>query len=279
MITLKLHNGIEMPAIGFGTYKTQAGTEAVNAVKFALQNGYRHIDTAAVYNNEESVGKGIRESGIARESVFLTSKLWNTERGYDSVFNAFEKTISDLQVDYLDLYLIHWPANMTQFDNAKEINASTWKAMEELYRQKKVKAIGISNFLSHHIDDLLESAQVIPMVNQIEYHPGWRQQATVDKCIQHNILVEAWSPLGRGRVLEEPVLTEIAHKYNKSAAQVCIRWCLQNNIAPLPKSVTESRILSNLDVEDFQLSLEEMNKINQLEDIGFSGLNPDKVDF
>ncbi len=276
--TYILSNGVKIPAIGFGTWQTPDGESAINAVKEAIKAGYRLIDGASVYGNEKSVGKGIKESDISREELFITSKVWNTERGYASTLKAFEKTLSDLGLDYLDLYLIHWPASSRQFENWEEINIETWQAMIELYKGGKVRSIGVSNFLPHHLKALL-STEITPMVNQIEYHPGYMQKETVDFCTSNKILVEAWSPLGTGRLLSNPDLIQIAEKYNKSTAQICIRWCLQNKTLPLPKSVTPSRIIENLQVFDFEINQEDMQTINQLPYIGGSGLHPDEVDF
>lgn len=275
----RLNNNVEIPSIGFGTWQTPDGETAALAVKTALENGYRHIDAAAIYKNEVSVGLGIKESGIKREELFITSKVWNTERGYEKTKLAFEKTLKDLDLDYLDLYLIHWPANKKQFSNWKEINQETWKAMEELYNSGKIKAIGVSNFLPHHLEALFENVEIKPMVNQIEYHPGFMQEETVEFCKKHDILLEAWSPLGTGRLLDNSDLKSIAKKYNKSVAQLCIKWVLENGLLPLPKSVTPSRILENKDVFDFEISKEDMNRINEMKDVGGSGLNPDEVDF
>lgn len=252
---------------------------AVDAVREAIDAGYRHIDTAAIYGNEISVGRAIAESSVAREKLFVTSKLWNTERGYDSTLRAFDKSLAVLGLEYLDLYLIHWPANQQQFSNWEELNASTWRAMEELYRQGRIRAIGLSNFKVHHLESLLRHATVLPAVNQIEYHPGFMQQDIVDYCTARNILIEAWSPLGTGRLLDNELLMRIGDKYGKSAAQVCIRWALQNGTLPLPKSVTASRIKENLDVFDFHLTTADMASINDMAYAGDSGLDPDTVDF
>ncbi|WP_031546458.1 aldo/keto reductase [Salinicoccus luteus] len=276
--TFKLSNGVEIPKVGFGTWQTPDGETAVNAVKQALVSGYRHIDTAAAYKNEGSVGKAIRESGIAREDIFITSKLWNEDRGYENTKQAFENTLKELGTDYLDLYLIHWPANEKQFDDWKEINLDTWKAMTELYKEGKIKAIGVSNFMTNHLEALLD-AEVKPMVNQIEYHPGYTQDAVVDLCRKHDILVEAWSPIGSGRLLENEDLTKIADKYEKSVAQLCIRYVLQNDVLPLPKSVTPSRIEENTDIFDFEIMEQDMKTIDAMENVGFSGMDPNDVDF
>ncbi len=278
MQTMKLSNGKLIPAIGYGTWQSPDSEITVEGVKAAIFNGYRHIDAAAVYGNEQSVGKGIAECGIPREELFITSKVWNTERGYEKTLAAFEKTLSDLGLDYLDLYLIHWPAAAHMFDNWEEINLETWRAMTELYKAGKIKAIGVSNFKPHHLAALMKT-EVKPMVNQIEFHPGLIQTDTVRYCHENGILVEAWSPLGTGRMLSNPLLQEIAGHYGKSAAQLCIRWCMQHEVLPLPKSVTPSRIEENFKVFDFEVSDDDMKKIDALENFGGSGLDPDKVDF
>lgn len=275
----KLSNGYEIPQVGFGTWQTPNGETAMQAVKAALQCGYRHIDTAAIYGNEKSVGEGIRKSDVCREDLFVTSKVWNTERGYEKTLAAFDKTLADLGLEYLDLYLIHWPANEKQFENWQEINKDTWRAMETLYLEGKIKSIGVSNFLVHHLEPLLAVAKIEPMINQIEFHPGQMQLNTVEFCKRNQILVEAWSPLGTGRMLSNSTLMAIAEKYQKSVAQLCIRWCLQNGVLPLPKSVTPSRIEENTEVFDFVLSVEDMKIINDMKYCGGSGLNPDEVEF
>lgn len=276
--TFHLNNGYEIPCVGFGTWQTPDGETAVMAVSEAIKTGYRHIDTASCYENEVGVGQGIKRSGIEREKLFVTSKVWNTERGYEKTIAAFEKTLADLGLDYLDLYLIHWPASSSQYDNWEEINLETWRAMTELYRAGRIKSIGVSNFMPHHLEALMKT-EVPPMVNQIEYHPGLTQAETVDYCKKHGILVEAWSPLGTGRMLNNEMLKSIAGKYGKSVAQLCIRWCLQNGVLPLPKSVTPARIVENADVFDFDITAEDMSAINAMPYFGGSGLDPDQVNF
>ncbi len=277
-LTYQLNNGNHIPRLGFGTWESLE-EEGYNAVSTALETGYRHIDTAAAYKNEIVVGRAIKDSGVPREEIFLTTKLWNSERGYDKTLAAFQNALVNLGTDYLDLYLIHWPANKKQYDNWKEINADTWRAFEKLFQEGKIKNIGVSNFLPHHLEALMETAKILPCINQIEHHPGYMQQKTVDFCKNHDILVEAWSPLGRGNVLKNETITGIAEKYGKTPAQICIRWNLQLDLLPLPKSVTPERIKSNFEVFDFEISEADMERISSLPEIGFTGLNPDEVDF
>ncbi len=274
-----LSNGVKIPCVGFGTWQSPDGDVAANAVRTALEVGYRHIDTAAVYGNERSVGRGIRESGVKREEIFVTSKLWNTEHGYESTLQAFERTLDDLQLDYLDLYLIHWPCPAPFRSEWRERSLATWRAMEKLYRDGKIRAIGLSNFLVPYLTHILEHCEVRPAINQIELHPGCLQDDTVALCRKENILVEAWSPLGTGKVLELEPLQALAAKYNRSVAQVCIRWILQKEILPLPKSVTPSRIAENAQVFDFALSEEDCAIIDALPFNGGNGTRPEEMPF
>ncbi|MFF2288562.1 aldo/keto reductase [Peribacillus butanolivorans] len=269
--TITLHNGVKMPQLGFGVFKVKNGSETVESVKKAIEVGYRSIDTAAVYENEEGVGQAIRESGISREELFITSKVWNTDQGYETTLQAFDDSLKRLGLEYLDLYLIHWPG--------KDKYLETWKALEKLYNEGKVKSIGVSNFHVHHLEKLLANSEIKPVVNQIELHPLLTQVEIRDYCEKHDIKVEAWSPLGRGSLIEEPTINHIAKKHGKSSAQVLIRWHLQHEIVVIPKSITPSRIEENAQVFDFSLSLNEMNQIDALNKNERFGSNPDEILF
>lgn len=274
-----LANSVKIPCVGFGTWQTPDGETTTQSVLAALEAGYRHVDTAAVYGNEKGVGDAIKKSGINREELFITSKLWNSERGYEKTLAAFEVTMEKLQLETLDLYLIHWPAAKGDPADWQKTNLDTWRAFEHLYNTKRIRAIGVSNFLPHHLEPLVRDAAVQPMVNQIEFHPGFMQKESVDFCRANNILVEAWSPLGTGKMLTDKTLAAIAAKYSKSVAQLCIRWCLQHDTLPLPKSVTPSRIRENAQVFDFAISDADMAIINAMPYFGGSGLNPDEINF
>lgn len=279
MKSIQLNNGTEIPSIGFGTWQIPDGDEAYQAVREALDAGYTHIDTAAIYGNEKSIGKAIKDSGIDRHSLFVTTKLWNTERGYDKTIAAFEKSLNDLQMNYVDLYLIHWPANETQFEHWAKINADTWRAFEDLYEKGKVKAIGVSNFPKDYLEKLLETAKVVPAVNQIEFHPGYLQKDTVALCQSNGILVEAWSPLGSGRILQDETLLELAKEKNTSVGQICIKFALSQGILPLPKSTNPDNIKRNLVIDSFDLTEDDIETIRSLPEMGFSGSNPKTVAF
>ncbi len=273
--TYTLSNGVRIPVVGFGTWQSPDGEIARNAVRVALESGYRHIDTAAAYGNEESVGAGIRLSGVRREEIFLTTKHWITDRGYEKTIAACEESLRRLGTDYVDLYLIHWPCVEKISADWAEINLSTWRGFEKLYRDGKVRAVGVSNFLEKQLAPLIEAAEVKPMVNQIEFHPGYTQPETAAYSREHGMLVEAWSPLGCGTVLGDPVVNAIAEAHGKTAAHVCIRYAMQKNVLPLPKSVTPSRIIDNTKVFDFSLTDEEMSRLDAMPRTGYSGFYPD----
>ena len=268
-----LNNNVRIPKIGFGTYKAaENGDESV--IKEAIRQGYTLFDTASFYENEAIVGSAVKKSGLPRDHFFLTSKLWKTQMGYQNTLQAFNDSCKQLKTDYLDLYLIHWPRPDLVCD-WKKIVVETWKALEELYDEKKVRAIGVSNFLPHHLDVILNSCKIMPAVDQIEFHPGYTQTETVNFCRSLRIQVEAWSPIGRARLIDNPLLKEIAAKYNKSVPQLCIRFSLQNNVLPLPKASSPERMAQNLDVFDFEISEEDMEKIMAMPVTGWSGEHPD----
>lgn len=270
--TTTLHNGVKMPWFGLGVFKVKEGSEVVEAVKAAIKNGYISIDTAAIYQNEEGVGQGIRESGVARDSLFVTSKVWNSDQGYESTLQAFETSLQKLGMDYLDLYLIHWPGK----DSAKY--KETWRALEKLYKDGRVRAIGVSNFHVHHLEDLIADAEIKPMVNQVEYHPHLAQLELRDYCKKQGIQLEAWSPLKQGQLLNEPTIVEIAEKYQKSPAQIILRWDLHNEVVTIPKSIKEHRIIENADIFDFELAPEDMAKLDGLNKNERVGSNPDEFE-
>lgn len=274
--TITLNNGMEMPRLGLGVFRVEDSSELVNAVKVAIKNGYRSIDGAAIYGNEEAMGEGIRqgikEAGISREDLFITSKVWNTDLGYESTIAAYEASLNRLGVDYLDLYLIHWPVE----GKYKE----AWRALEYLYKEGRVKAIGVSNFQVHHLQDLLSDAEIKPVINQVEFHPYLSQQKVREYCKENHIQGEAWSPLMAGNgLLENEILKEIAKKYNKTAAQVVLRWDLQSQVVTIPKSTNERRLIENIDIFDFNLSKDDMDKIDSLNKDLRVGPDPDNFDF
>ena len=265
---ITLANGVKMPLLGYGVYQVDPA-ECERCVTDAIAVGYRSIDTAQAYHNEEGVGNAVRKSGLPREDFFLTTKVWISNGGYEKAKASIDESLAKLQTDYIDLLLIHQPFNDYY---------GTWRAMEEAYKAGKLRAIGVSNFRPHHLKALLET-EVAPMVNQIEFHPGCQQRETLAFCRDHGILVEAWSPLGRGRVLDHPTLTAIAQNHGKTPAQICLRWCLEQGVLPLPKSVTPARMAENRDLFTFALTPGDMAQIAALPPFGGSGHDPDQLDF
>ncbi|WP_142830443.1 aldo/keto reductase [Planococcus soli] len=270
--TTTLHNGVKMPWLGLGVFKVEDGAEVEQSIKSALEVGYRSIDTAAIYGNEEGVGKALAETHVPREELFITTKVWNANHGYEATLAAFDESMEKLGLDYLDLYLIHWPLP------SKGKFAETWKALEKLYKDGRVRAIGVSNFKVTHLEEIIEDCEVVPMVNQVEYHPRFNQRELHDFCKKHGIQLEAWSPLMQGELLNEPALMEIAKEYNKSTAQIIIRWDIQTGIVTIPKSVKPHRIAENAGVFDFEISQENMDKINALNKDQRMFADPDEFD-
>ncbi|WP_309241916.1 aldo/keto reductase [Brevibacillus daliensis] len=252
-----LHNGVKMPWVGLGVWKTEDGEQVIQAVVSAIQHGYRSIDTAKIYRNEDGVGEAIKKCGVPREELFITTKVWNKDQGYESTLAAFDKSMNKLGLEYLDLYLIHWPGPDS------ERMADTWRALEKLYADGRVRAIGVCNFHITHLQELFKTAKVKPMVNQVELHPLISQKEMISFCKENNIQVEAWSPLMQGN-LDQPVLQQLAEQYGKSPAQIVLRWHLQNGVVIIPKSVKEHRIKENADLFDFSLTDEDMERINDM---------------
>ena len=252
-----LSNGVKIPSIGFGTYKSGDDEETAKIIKNALNLGYKMIDTASFYNNEVGIGNGIKESDIDRKDIFIVTKLWNDDHGYDNTIEAFNKSLNNLQVDYIDLYLIPWP---------NKLNAETWRAFEHLYETGKVKAIGVCNFKVEHLEELKKTAKIMPMVNQVEIHPFSTKNNIINYCKDNNIKVVAWSPISRGRVLSNDLMIDLSQKYKKSIVQIVLRWHMQKGVIPIPKSSNENRIKENMDIFDFEISSEDMKAIDSLDE-------------
>lgn len=265
---IKLNSGKYIPTIGFGT-SLITGDECTQVIKKAIEVGYRHIDTASAYQNEKEIGQAIGASNCKREDLFITSKVWKDKMGYENTLKSFENTLKNLQLEYVDLFLIHWPKN-----NDIQLNVETWKALEKINREGRAKSIGVSNFLKHHLEIILDHCEIMPSVNQIEFHPGLMRKETIDFCREKNIVLEAWAPLGKGKMLQNETLLKIANKYNKSVAQLCLKWCLQNEVIPLPKSEKEDRMKQNLALFDFEITKEDMEIINHMEFFAGSDMDP-----
>lgn len=277
-----LRNGIEIPDIGFGTWNIPYGEDCEKAVFEAIKAGYRHIDTAGAYGNERSVGLGVKAAlseGLIekRSDIFITSKLWNTNRSYNKAFRGFDKSMRNLDLDYIDLYLIHWPANKMKYKNPDEVNATTWEALEELYEEGRVKSIGVSNFLPHHLEELKKSAKVLPMVNQVELHVGYMQKEVVEYNNNNGIITEGYSPLGTGALLDNEILWEMAKKYQTTVSNICISFLRKRGIIPLPKTTSPDRMSGNLRL--IRIEDEDMDILYNFPYIGGHAHNPDEVDF
>lgn len=269
--SFKLHNGVEMPYLGLGVYLSENGKEVTQAVEWALEGGYRHVDTASIYKNEEGVGEGLRNSGLPRQEQFVVSKVWNSDQGFDSTHRAYDESLKRLKLEQLDLYLIHWPVKGKFTD--------TWRALEKIYQEGRVRAIGVSNFLQHQLEELLEVAEIVPMVNQMEFHPYLVQQNLLDFCADKGIQYEAWSPLMQGHIFDLDPLKELAEKYGKTIAQIVLRWDLQKGVVTIPKSVKKERILGNAALFDFELSAADVAILDQLNRNQRFGPDPDTFDF
>ena len=273
-----LNNGVKIPGIGFGTYKSTID-EGFRIIADAIKAGYRHLDTAALYENEEEVGQALGESGIPRSEFFITSKLRRNCLGYENTKREFEESLKKLKTDYLDLYLIHWPRSdygREDFDDWKDLDRESWRAMEELVKDGKIRAIGVSNFLPHHLDNLLLNAEIVPAVNQLELHPGYLQKEAVEYSRKKGIEIEAWSPMGRARLADNPILKEIAAKYEISVARLCLCFCSQSGFIIIPKSTHFERMQENLTVRDDMISEEDMKTIREMPEAGWSGEHPDR---
>jgi diketogulonate reductase-like aldo/keto reductase len=269
--TYTLNNGVKIPMVGLGVFRSVPGKETEQAVRWALELGYRHIDTAAFYENEEDVGRAVRDSGISRKDVFVTTKVWNSDQGYESALKAFDKSRKKLGMDAVDLYLVHWPV--------KGKFLETWKALEKLYADGKVRAIGVSNFLVHHLEELRKASSVEPAVNQVEFHPYLVQKDLLDYDSKNNIRHEAWAPITRGRVFTNPAVSSLARKYGRTPAQIILRWDIQLGVVTIPKSVHRERIEENSKVFGFELEEKDVRELSALDKGERLGPHPDRIDF
>ena len=267
---IKMNNGVEIPQLGLGVYLTKSGSECINAVTWALEAGYRHIDTAKFYKNENDVGEAVRNSGIKREEIFVTTKLWNEDHGYESALRAFDKSLKELNIDYIDCYLIHWPV--------QEKRKDSWKALEKIYESGYCKSIGVSNYMIPHLEELFTYANVIPVMNQVEFNPFNYQNDLLDFCNKNKIILEAYAPLTRSKRINDKTLLPISQKHKKSNAQVLIRWAIQHELVVIPKSVHKERIIENANVFDFTLDESDMKILDNMNDGFRSSWDPTKID-
>lgn len=272
--TYQLSNGVRIPCLGFGTFNP-AGGDNCKIIQHAIEAGYRYFDTASIYETERALGQAVRQSGIDRTEFFLASKVWIDEMGYAGTKQALERTLNRLQTEYLDMYLIHWPRRLEDDTDWKERDLDTWRAMEEAYAEGKIKALGLSNFLPHHMKNILENCKVKPVANQLELHPGYMQEAAVAYCESNQVLLQAWSPLGRSRLLQSPVMLALAEKYGKSPAQISLRFLRQHGMVPLVKASATERMKENMDIFDFEISPEDLSVIECMPPTAWSGEHPD----
>ncbi|MBR1486892.1 MAG: aldo/keto reductase [Synergistaceae bacterium] len=273
MEKIKLNNGLEFPKIGFGTYKSET-----SAILLAIEAGYRYFDTASFYGTEGNIAEAIKQSGIKREDFFIASKLWKADLGYEKTKIAFEKTLESLKSDYVDVFMIHWPRpDIDNREEWREIDLETWQALEEFYEKKQIHALGFSNFLPYHAENIIKNSKILPAVAQLEFHPGYTQAFALNYYREKKILVQAWSPIARGRVNDDELIIELSKKYNVTAAQICLRFCIQENVMPLPKASSMERLKENLEVLNFEISPEDMSRIENMPPLGWSGEHPDRV--
>jgi diketogulonate reductase-like aldo/keto reductase len=266
-----LPNGVDFPAVGFGTYKAEA-----DVIRMAIAAGYRYFDTASFYGTEPAIAAAVRQSGLPRGAFTIASKIWKTDMGYAKASEAIRRTLDALETDYLDVCMVHWPLPTVGCTDWKELDLETWRAMEEFYRQGKIRTLGVSNFLPHHLENLISNVAVAPSVAQLEFHPGYTQEAAVKYCFEHNMIVQAWSPMGRGRVLADPLILEMAGKYRATPAQVCLRFAIHKGVMPLPKASSIERMKENLDCVSFELEPEDIWRLDTMPPAGWSGEHPDR---
>ncbi|MBQ6981481.1 MAG: aldo/keto reductase [Synergistaceae bacterium] len=271
MRTLKLNNGLTIPAIGFGTYKSE-----LESIVSALEGGYKYLDTASYYGNERDISMALEQTGVKREEVFIASKIWRSDMGYDSTMKSFSRTLENLRTDYLDVLMIHWPRPNLELREWKALDLETWRAMEDLHSKGKIRALGLSNFLPYHSENILAHCRVRPSIAQLEFHAGHTQAFALEYYRREGIQVQAWSPIGRGRVLADELIIELAGKYHVTPAQVCIRFCIQEGVMPLPKASTPERLRENLECLDFEIDDEDISRIENMPPMGWSGEHPDR---
>ena len=271
MKNIKLNSGIEIPEIGLGTYKSDT-----KFIIQAIETGYRYFDTASFYGTEKSIAEAIKLSGLKRENFFVASKLWKDDMGYEKAKNAFNKTLESLETDYIDVFMIHWPRPNLKLENWRELDLETWQALEEFYAQGKIRVLGLSNFLPYHAENIIKNSKIFPYIAQLEFHAGHTQTFALNYYREKNILVQAWSPMARGRVFNDELIIELAEKYHVSAAQICLRFCIEEGVMPLPKASSVERLKENLAVLEFEISPEDVSRIENMPPSGWSGEQPDR---